>query len=272
MPDRKTTTTGNLCGQWLEDPQQASSQCRAVLRDQQDEDSTFEHLIRVVSSGLNVTFWGALDDISNRSVAGACCSAARAARHGKEGIAKYRAGEFEAAAAGFTQCLAFTDERCASAAASHACLNRSLCHIRLGCYESTLRDCSLSVALRPSAKGHFRMALALEQLGRRDEAHAAAAEAQSLLSPAHAAWQHAAALVRRLSAKLQQGSSDAHARTAAASEQDRPCLEIRHTPLEGRALQLAADEHEVHRGSLLLREDPAALVPAKPQQSNVRSG
>ncbi len=141
--------------------------------------------------------------------------------------------------------------------------------MRLGSFECALEDCTLAATLHPSnIKAHFRMALALEQLGQHAAGLAAAQMAHDLLAAADDAQQHAAALISRLSggaqACMQQGSRAAHDELPVVSTL--PRLEVKHIPEEGRALQLGSDEGPVHRGGLLLSEDPVALVPSRAEQ------
>ena len=96
-----------------------------------------------------------------------------------EGNAAFSAGQLERA-------VSYYDRTVELDPANHAALsNRSLCNLKLGRCEDSLRDATRCVDANPSwPKGHARRAAALQALGRTAEAQAAAEEAVRLDSGA----------------------------------------------------------------------------------------
>lgn len=92
-----------------------------------------------------------------------------------EGNAAFSAGQLERA-------VSYYDRTVELDPANHAALsNRSLCNLKLGRCEDSLRDATRCVDANPSwPKGHARRAAALQALGRTAEAQAAAEEAVRL--------------------------------------------------------------------------------------------
>jgi hypothetical protein len=241
-------------------------------------------IIRIVQCDAlsNDAFHRAIHDLQCTTLPGVCCDTLAADSESQKAREAYSKGLYKSAVSKFSSALALLDETQLGVKATAAGLYRSraLCLLRLNRCREALDD--VTVALRydkNSETAVFRKAVALQRIGRSQEALEAARQALSMSMQREnkAGCRDAAALMRRLVSQIESIATDSrdipgppnqHTDMAGIADAALPKVEVVSLEMEGRAM-VVADCDGVQAGQLILAEEPFATVILRKRRKHV---